>query len=360
LIVVKFCVVDSRIMQFMHKPGVMLVVLAGAALVACGGGSTGNPADIDAALSGAPDAAPDSLLPPPPDGEGVQVALAPFEVAPGEEVYWCYTLSFPAGEVDVARIETRFGLGAHHLLISTIEGDYAEGDGRCTPNEFGWGVSLQAAFGSNLRFLSGTQTPYAEDPRSDLVLEDGMAFRFRAGTKLLAQVHWANTTDAPQAAPTVINFWYATSTTTRLLEAFFFYHTGFSIPAHAQAEVAGRCTFPSDVEVVGMVSHMHARGVNFTAHSFAGTLGDLVYEETDWQEPVMKMWSTQAGLLDVAAGEGFEYRCFFDNQSDATIVEGDSAGDEMCMLIGLYAGGDGTVFGFPGITFPGNPCVAVP
>jgi hypothetical protein len=330
-------------------------MLGGVLVVACGDGDDAAPVP-DAAVT-VPDAGAGGLLTPPPPEQGFQVVLEPFAVEPGQEAYHCYRLPFPVGgEVDVERIESRFSTGAHHLLISTIDRAYAPGHGPCSASDFGFEVGLGDGVSANLRFLSGAQTPYAQDPTAELALEPGMAFRIREGATLLLQIHWFNAGDATQEAATALNFWYPTETPTRLLEAFFFYHTAISLPAHAVTEVTGRCLFPMDAEVVGMVSHMHARGVDFTTHAVrGGALGEQVYQESSWQEPTMKMWPA-SGLLDMALGEGLEYRCSFDNQTDATISEGDGAADEMCMLIGLYAGGTGTIFGFPGTAFPSNPC----
>lgn len=327
---------------------------------ACGGGD-GEPGGGADAAAPELDARTPAFLAPPPEGEGFQVELAPFDIAPGEEVYYCYRLPLPAGaDFDLQRLESRFSLGAHHMLVSTIEKDYEPGHGRCTANEFGYEVDLIEAFSSNLRFLSGAQTPYSDDPRAELALEPGLAFRVRTGSSLLVQLHWVNTTDSVQRARTAINVWYAASPPSKLLDAFFFYHTAIELPPHEDAEVAGRCTFPQDVEVVGMVSHMHARGTGFTTHRYDGSLGDMLYEESSWQDPVMKMWP-MAGLLQVGAGTGVEYRCLFRNDTDDWIYEGDGAGEEMCMLIGLYTGGaGGTLWGFPGAGFAGNACVDTP
>jgi len=332
-----------------------VLALALASLVACGGDGSA-PVAVDAGVDGPP-----PFLAAPPEGQGRQVTLPPFTIAAGQEAYWCYTLPFPeSAQVDLARIESRFSLGAHHLLLSTVEGNFATGSGPCGPSDFGYHVTIASAYTGNLRFLSGAQTPYSTDPRAELRLEDGMAFRVRPNTKLLAQLHWANTTEAPMTAETAINLWWATTPPTKLLEAFFFYHTGFSIPPHSTVDVAGRCTFPLDAEVVGMVSHMHARGTRLTARRWDGGLGAQVYEESSWQEPQMKMWPG-AGLLNIASGTGLEYRCTFTNPGAGTIVEGEGAGDEMCMLIGLYAGGTRTLFGFPGLSgVPNNPCIDVP
>ena len=343
-----------------------LVLVAGCGGAAGVGGSAGGAAGQggapeDAGAAGAAGGPSDVFLPAPQPGLGFQVEPAPFPVAAGKEQYYCYRLPIPVDhDFDLTRIETRFGKGAHHLLISTVDRAYEAAHGSCSANQFGFGVEPLDALSSNLRFLSGAQTPYADDPRSDLTLEPGLAFRVKRGTTLLLQVHWLNAGTTPLDARTAINFWFADAPPTQYLEAFFFYHTGIRLPAHATTEVAARCLFPDDADVVGMVSHMHQRGKRFTARRFEGALGDEVYLEESWQEPRMRMWH-RPELLHIARGTGLEYRCTFQNDTAGVITDGEGAGDEMCMLVGLYTGGTQTLFGLPGLdAFPGNPCRIVP
>ena len=335
----------------------LLVTSLAAACAACGSSDdqeTEKPDPIDPG--------PEGLLAAPEPGEGFQIDLEPFEVPSGEELYYCYRVPVPADvEVDVATIEARFTLGAHHMLALTVDETYEADQGECSAGTLAYGLSPVEAFTKNLRFLSGAQTPYSEDPRMKLDLEDGMAFRVRKGSTLFFQIHWFNVTPEPQQAKTVVNFEYAEAEPEKLLESFFFYHTDINLPPRSPSEVAGRCTFPEDSEIVGMVSHMHQRGVNFTTHKYDEAMGDLVYEEASWAEPIMKYWRSP-DLLQVPSGSALEYRCFFENTTDDWIGEGDGANDEMCMLIGMYTGGSRTLFGFPGAgsgNFP-NPCVAVP
>ncbi len=332
-----------------------------------GGGGSGGAGEAGGAGAGGAGAsagaggASDVFLAAPQPGLGFQVAPATFSVPAGEEAYYCYRLPMPVDhDFDLTRLETRFGKGAHHLLVSTVERVYEAGHGPCTASEFGFGIPPLEALAANLRFLSGAQTPYADDPRSELALEPGMAFRVKQGTTLLLQVHWLNATTAPVEAKTAINFWFADAPPTQYVEALFFYHTGIRLPAHATTDVAGRCVFADDIDVVGMVSHMHQRGTRFTTRRFDGALGEEVYAEQSWQEPKMKMWR-RPELLHFARGSGLEYRCTFQNDTDGVITDGEGAGDEMCMLIGLYTGGTQTLFGFPGLdAFPGNPCRITP
>ena len=311
----------------------------------------------DASSDGKEGSTPEAFLPVPEQTQGFQAAPEPFEVQPGEEVYYCYRI--PLEQVgQISKITGRFGVGAHHALISTIEKEYTPGQGPCSASDFGWNVGLQEAMRHNLRFITAAQTPYSEDPRMELALEEGMAFEFKPGTTLLLQLHWLNTSTEPQLAQTAFNFHYAPQEVQTQVNAFFFYHTNFNLPPTQKTEVAARCSFP-ETNIIAMVSHMHSRGKRFTTHRYQGGLGEQVYEETSWEDPTVRTWPSQAPLrLD--AGESLEYRCFFGNPTQAAIGEGDGADEEMCMLVGLYEGGNGTFWGFPGVSYAGNPCVVTP
>ncbi len=333
----------------------MSILLFSFGLSACG---TENKAVPDSGTA-ENDASPEEFLLAPDDTDGFQLRPQPFTVAPGEEVYYCYSISIPIDEAEflLGRVESRFSVGAHHLLISTVDTPVPQGQGPCSANDFGHGITFVEAIGSNLRFLSGAQTPYSVDPRSDISFSEKYAFYIKPQSTILLQLHWANTTDSPQVANTAINFWRSTSESPERLESYFFYHREIALPPGEKTEVAGRCAFPENSEIVGIVSHMHARGTFFTARHFRENgQTETIYEETSWQEPEMKTWFDSAAPSFKGSDE-IEFRCFFENTTSEWIYEGDGANDEMCMLIGIYTGGHNTLWGFPGIT--GNRCRTV-
>jgi hypothetical protein len=347
-----------------YAPLAAVVVMLSTACSGSSGGpgstSSGGPSGADSATVDDRAATTAALLDVPTEGDGFQVNLPSFDVQPSEEAYYCYRLPMPVDEAfDLSAVESRFSLGAHHLLLSTVDEAYEAGQGACDASQFGYDVPIGEAMQNNLRFLSGAQTPYADDPRTKIEFEEGMAFQLKSDTTLLAQLHWVNTTTDVQHAATTINFLYAKTETTMPLDSFFFYHTDIQLPPQSASEVGGRCTFPAGDQIVSMVSHMHARGVDFTVHRNDGSDAELLYEEDSWSEPQMKFWPV-SDLLQVQETQTLDYRCFFDNTTADWIYDGDGAGEEMCMLIGLYTGGSGTIWGFPGMDFPGNACQALP
>ncbi len=85
----------------------------------------------------------------------------------------------------------------------------------------------------------------------------------------------------------------------------------------------------------------------------------MLHQTSEWAEPRASTWPLDR-MLQVARGDTLEYRCRYRNTTDERILVGESAKDEMCMLVGYYVGSGGTLWGFPGSRLPGDPCVAVP
>lgn len=349
-----------------------VVLLASLVLgaAACGDDKTSAPPGTmmppegSGGAGGSPEAPAPLTLDPPPAGEGFQIAAAPFLVQPGQEVYYCERVKLPVdADFDVQRIHARYSNGAHHLLVLSVDEEYPPLHGTCDAGTLGYELSQEELVRNNLRFIGGSQTPYLASPESDGTFDEGLAIRVRKGATILLQQHFLNTGPAPVEAKTLINVHFARTPPQKLLESFFFYHIDVDVPAHAEADAAARCTFPPGTEVLGMVSHMHKRGVWYKAHEVVGdALGQMLYETTEWQEPQMKTWPGNAMLQ--MGGKTVEYRCHYKNESDQRIQTGESGEyDEMCMLIGFYTGGTETLWGLPGVSraaWPGNPCVAVP
>src|SRR5262245_35760011 len=93
------------------------ILLCVAFAAGCGGGDDDAAPTPDAPPAG-PDAAPPELLTPPPDGEGFQLSMTA-HVEAGQEITLCRYVPLPhtSGPVDVARFESRYTGGSHHLVV---------------------------------------------------------------------------------------------------------------------------------------------------------------------------------------------------------------------------------------------------
>jgi hypothetical protein len=98
--------------------------------------------------------------------------------------------------------------------------------------------------------------------------------------------------------------------------------------------------------------HTHRWGKDFEAWYVGGERdGQHLFTSRDWE--------TDIGFapdppLTVRAGEGFRFRCDFDNTTDAPLKWGDKATEEMCILYGSWYVAN------PGEAPAAQSCIALP
>lgn len=290
-------------------------------LAACGDDGGGNPAND----AGAPDAAPQALLDPPPAGEGVQYTLD-VEVAAGMEVTYCqYVVVTEA--MDISRFEHRYSEGSHHLLLYQTE--YAEAD---VPSweRFECGSTFFPELGVNGIAYA------AQVPEGELAYPAGVALKFAAGDVVLIQSHYLNTTDSPIDAEVRLNAWKSTVPVEMEAGTLFFYDWAIYVPAGGSAFAKMYCQIPDDVTLVYAMSHMHKQGVGYTSQLVGGALPEPLplFQTTSWEDIEPQKFEP---ALQVTAGQAIEFRCEYQNDGTEPVMEGPSAEvNEMCMFIAAY------------------------
>jgi len=91
-----------------------------------------------------------------------------------------------------------------------------------------------------------------------------------------------------------------------------------------------RCPVHEDITISNVQSHMHKRGVGYSA----GVVGqDPFYVNKDWANVPVK--SFEPGLT-VKAGSWLDYQCDYSSSESHDIYQGPRTTDEMCMLLGSY------------------------
>jgi hypothetical protein len=106
------------------------------------------------------------------------------------------------------------------------------------------------------------------------------------------------------------------------------------IPPLASAAFTSECRFSQDLLVGGIVRHTHRWGTKYSVWTIdAGGVATDLWSSDSWQEDIEKRFSEP---MLFKRGEGFRYRCEYQNTEDRTIHFGTKATDEMCNLFGSW------------------------
>ncbi len=293
------------------------------------------------AVSGCGESSPPQDEPPPPPADAIRVALGPYMLAPGQETTVCVSGYLPNTlPLDVVRIETRQTY-SHHVIF------YRESDGvadapvpsACPP----------------LDLLSTSRAPLfiGETPTASMDLPPGVAYRLGSKAPYRIEGHFLNATAKPQQALAEI-FLSPAASGSAMQEADMVFLSASSqlnksydgqksgLPPLRETTIdAAFWALPSDMrdsKFFALTSHQHRLGTHFSISksSDAGAAGQLLYENTDWEHPLFKLYPAEAPLT-FAPGEGFRWVCTFTNTTTGYVKFGQSAEkDEMCILWGYY------------------------
>jgi hypothetical protein len=293
----------------------LVVVLA---LLAIGCGSDdGSPADP-------PNSAPEG---PPPGSTRYTLTTEPFTVGAGEEAYKCQTFANPfSGDVAVVRSESRMTAGSHHMHVFFNE-DVAPGPIEdCSGLEFA-------------RTLHSSQSP-----EQVMRYPQGVGRTVKAHELLRIQSHYLNSSTGAVTAQITLDL-YALPVDAIEQQAGSLFLSNFDIDVAPLSEgsVTRTCPVDQDINVLGLVSHMHQHATQFTA----GTDGGLMlYASNDWNEPEQRVFRP---ALTIGAGSQITFTCAYSNQTAERLTFGESArNNEMCVLAGTYyPAPDGALFVCP-------------
>lgn len=274
---------------------------------------------------------PDDLLAPPPAGHGVQFRMQT-TIAAGVEGEWCQFMTGPATEMWIERDEVRFTEGSHHVLL--YETGYtqiptAKLDGTPVDTSGVFDCSDGATSGWDItKLLGGSQNATGD---SLLAFPDGVAMRVAPGAVVLVNAHYLNATDGELAPVAAINLWTRPAAEVTIEgDLLFLYNPFIKVPASGTGRARWRCPVHEDITIANVQSHMHRRGVGYTA---AVTGEPAFYENDRWEGVPVKRFD---GGLTVPAGATLDYACDYENREARDVYQGPRTTDEMCMLIGSY------------------------
>ena len=296
--------------------------LAALAFCGCSDDETSTPAD-------------GSLLDPPAAGRGVQLRMTTV-IDPGVEVEQCQFFRAPSEGLNIQRDEVRFTAGSHHVLVYLTP--YAE---LPTKDELGAAIDPSRPFdcsdGPTARWRVSTLIGGSQNATGDSIVEfpEDVAMKVPAGAVLLVNAHYINSSPSPIEPEVRVNLHSIPDAQMRAEGGLLFWYDPFiRVGAHAASRAAMSCPLASDIELSNAQSHMHRRGIGYTADHVApdGSRAQI-YQNTSWADVPVQRWQDP---LAIPAGSRIEYACSYQNDEDRIVWQGPRTSDEMCMFIASY------------------------
>ncbi|MEJ7643799.1 MAG: hypothetical protein WKF87_04345 [Chryseolinea sp.] len=278
-----------------------------------------------------------SALEAPLQGEGYQVHIEPFSVAPNfEREIFVYKPLQNGSEFFVNRVKMKMRGSSHHFLVNSFE---ASTPPQVMP-ELNTFREIRNADGSLVqktldqmeyhRFLFANQTP-----EMDYHFPEGVGLRIPKEYNVDVNLHYINKTSLPIQGECYINL-YEMSPDQVQHEATSLFLSNSNIKLPAQQKTILRKTFVTDkdINIFMLTSHTHKYGEVFQVQIKGGSRdGEILFTSTSWHHPPIKTFEEPVLLRK---GEGLTMIVTYNNTTNHAINFGLSSEDEMAIIYGYY------------------------
>jgi hypothetical protein len=277
-------------------------------------------------------------LAPPDPAKGVQLKMVS-PLLPGVETERCQFFQVPAEGWYINKQDIRYTPGSHHVLLftttyTTIPTVNIRNE---TINTSGVFECKNGAAGDWLIDGVAGGAQKGDAPAAVNGLPEDTAFILKPGTVLIMNTHYLNASPNELQTDARINLYFADrAKVKREAGILFFYNPFIYVPGQQQATAQRSCPVLKDINLVNGQSHMHKRGVSYTANlvDSTGKVMDELYQGGEWEQVVLREYGGTGKLLP--AGTSIDYKCGYNNKETRNIIQGLTTRDEMCMFVGLY------------------------
>lgn len=309
-----------------------------------------------------PDGAPEA----PAEGEGFQIKMGPFYLAPGGEIeYYQKWETFLPENIEVSRLDMQLSPYSHHFIayhFTSASGANAIPHGLRTVanhNNIGLTAAVQEA--------------------TDLLLPQGTAFKWSANHILDLNSHYINYSQAmPYRCEVYVNVYtQPDGTAAQEMHSDLIVNSDIYIPNNGNpVNFSDAVVEPSlgDVFLWGLMGHTHRYGTDYKVYRRQpnGQQGEMLYDGScpfgtpgcsspsfDYQHIPLRLYEP---LLPLNMATGFIHTASYINDGPSPVWFGPTSDDEMMVLIVFYTtdttgivGTEQVPMGVPAVTLFPNP-----
>ncbi|HEU5055806.1 MAG TPA: hypothetical protein VFU21_04755 [Kofleriaceae bacterium] len=257
-------------------------------------------------------------------GDVLELETPELEVAAGADVTYCtYVDAEMAEDRDIIAFEGLQTELGHHTILYGVRSRQPAGTHVCTEADM-----------INVRYLAagGSET-------GSYHIQEGIAFRLRAGQQLMIQSHFINTGDRDTTGRSWFRVEHAPPDPSRQpADLFTVVTTEIEIEAHAAGHARAECPIAEDLTLIALGGHAHewGRRVSIGRSSAAG--GDaleMLYDQP-WNkdrvfDPVIEQYQVDQPLR-LAPGDRLRVDCEYENDTDQPLA----FPAEMCVAFAFY------------------------
>jgi hypothetical protein len=273
-------------------------------------------------------------LNPPASADGFQLVINPFSVNPNTEREVFIRRNTPnTSTVYVNKFTLQGRPNSHHFVLygfqntsqlppaNTLRDLYNPG-GTTNTTTF---LQMQ-----NHIFLGG-----GTDVNSSFTFPAGVALKIPASTPLDLNAHYFNKQTTALTGENYINLYTVPqANVVHEAQTINFANYNFSIPANTRKTITTDFTFQKAVTITTLTSHFHKAGERFQIKILGGPRnGEVVYENTDWEHPLVINFATP---IQLQSGQGLTSVVTYNNTTNKTINFGLTSEDEMNIIFGYY------------------------
>ncbi len=275
-------------------------------------------------------------LEPPKVGEGVQMVLNRFDVAPNfERELFQRKAAGNTEDLYVNRVQIKMRQGSHHFILYSfrdMKSAYMPpyDQIRDIRNPDGTNNLLTVLSMSNHIFWAG-----AGSPSYDYTLPAGAALLLPANYSFDMNSHYVNKSSNTIVGEVNANIYtIPKSQVKNVVYALDLGNTNLDIPANKETTLSKTFSFTKKTNILMLTSHFHKLGKKFVIKIKGGTRdGQVVYESTDWEHPVIKNFDTPLVLQN---GEGLTSEITYNNTTSKNVKFGLTSEDEMGIIFWYY------------------------
>ena len=275
-----------------------------------------------------------SLAPP---ANGFQLVLSPFNVQSSfERELFVYRAIGNTADIYVNRIATKMRQGSHHFLLYTFQTNTpsavlpSKDQVRDIRDPNGTYNILNLVPMEYHVFFAGTQSP-----TSDFTFPAGIALKLPAGTSLDINSHYVNSGQQEIVGQAEANLYtIPASQVTTVASTLNLANSDLTIPAGRDTTITKTFKFTKTTNIIGLTSHMHARGQKFVIKISGGARdGEIVYTSTAWDHPPILTFDMPIVLK---SGEGLTSVVTYKADPSKTVRFGLTSQDEMDIIFGYW------------------------